>query len=84
MSIQVLPLDLLATLIITFNNLKQASFIMRLKVLIENNLLTAYVLALHFLVAAREFMWLHLSALQSDRAAFFEEAFSLIWTIYDL
>lgn len=84
MSLQVLPLDLLAALVVAIDHLPEATLVVRLQVLVDDGSLATVVLAVHLSEVAGDLVRLNFASLELDRAAFLEEALALVWALNDL
>ena len=84
MSLQILPLNLLATLVVAIDNFPQASLIMSLQILVNNRCLTPIILAVHFPEITSDLMRLYFSTLQSNSASFLKQTLSFIRALNNL
>ena len=72
MSFQVLSLNFMPALIVTFNDFAKAPLIMRLKILVDDYLWATHILALDSPEVACQFMRFHLPSFEFDYTAFLE------------
>lgn len=81
MTVQILALDLLATLVLTINNLVEATFIVSIQVFIDDDSCALLVRAVNSSKWADKFVRLHLFPLDSYLAAIFKEALTFVGAI---
>lgn len=79
MSFRILPLNFIPTLVITVDDLVQTPVIMRLKILVNDDLRAPDVLALDSPEVAGDLMRLHFSPFKFDYASFFEKRLTFVW-----
>ena len=84
MSLQVLPLDLLAALVVAIDHFPEATLVVRLQVLIDDGSLATIVLAVHLSEVAGDLVSLDFASLELDRAPFLKETLALVGALNDL
>lgn len=84
MSLQILPLGLLAALVVAIDDFPEAPLIVCLQVLVDDGSLAPIVLAVHLPEVASDLVRLNFTSLELDRASFLEKTLALVGALHDL